>query len=252
MKKPFVIILKIASYALFVLLLFSPISAQDSCFLKLERNWLNGLCNNPHFTGFKIELDTIYESIDRTMLLHQLPRVGSIHFKKRVYIPTEFTSIERSGVSQILFRFKNSYYTFDNLTFNEKGIQFNIDLDPEVPFTKDDLETILIAKSLLERESNWHKEDDRICRDDLANQKYSVYCALRIASIEVEERYNHRGAVMQCLRHEIEKLHPNKAWQHRLMDFNNMPETTHDDILNIVSRIEERIRSELGELDKSE
>ena len=116
-----------------------------------------------------------------------------------------------------MFRFKNTYLTFDNLNIENKSITFSINHDPKVPITEDDLKIIKIAKSLLSEEKNWNKDDDRKCDDDLANKSYSLYCALRIASLEIEEKYNHRNAVLQKLRHLIEEKYPKRKWSHRLM-----------------------------------
>jgi len=214
--------------------------------LNLKENKLTGSCENKYLTGFEIELDTIYQKLDSTTLFTQLPRIGKINFKNRFEIPTEFTLTERAGYSQIMFRFKNDYLIFDNLKIEDQSISFTINHDPEVPVTKDDLKIIHIAKKLLSEEKYWNKTDDRNCEDDLANKSFSLYCALRIASLEVENKYNHRNAVLQKLRHLIELKYLGKKWRHRLKDFNNMEETSYEDIVNILNEIEEGFIQELS------
>lgn len=224
---------------------WNSVIAQDVGKLVLEKNKIVGQTENPYFTGFEIELDTIYTSLDSASLFSQLPRVGKINFKNRIQIPTEFTLTERSGYPQIMFRFKNDYLTFDHMQIERTSLIFTINEDPEVPVTNDDLKIIQITQELLSEELYWHKNDDRNCEDDLSNKSYSLYCALRIASLEVENRYNHRNAALQKLRHLIELKYPNRKWNHRMMDFNNMEETDYQDIIEILKEIEDEFLLEL-------
>ena len=231
-----------------LLLLISINSAlsQNNGILILQQNRLVGNCENKYYTGFEIELDSTYSEIDSSSLFNQFPRVGIIKFKNKFEIPTEFTITERAGFPQIMFRFRSDYLTFDNLKIENKSILFTVNNDPDVPVTKNDLRIIRIAKGLLSEEKFWHKKDDRKCGDDLANKSYSLYCALRISSMEIEEKYNHRNAVLQKLRHLIKKKYPNRKWNHKLMDFNNMKETDYQDIVTILNEIEQDIIIELN------
>ena len=229
-------------------LLFISLSstfAQSSGNLYLEGNKLKGSCENRFYTGFEIELDTIYTKIDSAILFTQLPRIGKIDIKNRIKFPTEFTITERAGYPQIMFRYRNVFLTFDNLKIDNQSISFTIDHDPQVPVTEKDLKIIQIAKKLLSEERYWNKDDDRNCNDDLANRSYSLYCALRISSLEIEDRYNHRNAALQKLRHLIKSKYPNRKWNHRLMDFNNMEETNYEDIVSILEEIEQDFIQEL-------
>ena len=232
--------MKILATSIYLFLFVSHIAnCQSSGELILKGDKLIGTSENKFFVGFEIELDTIYTSIDSILLFRQLPRIGTINFRNKFESPTEYTLTSRAGFSQIMFRFKNNYYTLDNLNFGKESITFYVDDDPDVPVTKNDLKIITIAKSLLSSIEKWNKADDRVCNDDLSSNSYSLYCALRIASLEVEERYNHRNAVLQKLRHLIEEKYPGRKWNHRLMDFNNMEATSHEDVLNILNEIEE-------------
>jgi len=222
-----------------IFIITNSIVGQNTSTLYLKGNKLTGKCNHSYFTGFEIELDTIYSKIDSAILFNQLPRIGSINFKNKVDIPTEFTITERAGFLQIMFRFRTTYLTFDNLDIQKQTVSFTIDNDPKVPVTENDLKIIRLAKEILKEEKYWNRQDDRQCGDDLANKSYSIYCALRIASLEIEGKYNHRNAVLQKLRHLIVEKYPTKKWNHRLMDFNNLEELVFKDISNILDKIEE-------------
>lgn len=229
-------------------LAISVITCQSQGFGKLQLfdNKLSGKCENKYFTGFEIELDSVYTALDSSALFEQLPRIGTINFRNRINIPTEFTLTERSGYSQIMFRFRNDYLTFDSLSINADDITFTVEHDPIVPVTAEDLKIIKLAKELLSEEKYWHKEDDRNCIDDLANKSFSLYCALRISSLEVENKYNHRNAVLQKLRHLIDEKHPNNKWNHRLIHYNNREETSYQDVIGMLEEIEQSFMHELN------
>lgn len=231
---------------LLLLISINSVFGQSNGELLLRQDRLVGKCENKYFTGFEIELDTTYSLIDSITFFNQFPRIGTISFKNKFVIPTEFTITKRAGFNQIMFRFKSDYLTFDNLEIRNQSIVFTIDNDPIVPVTENDLRIIRLAKSLLSEELYWNKEDDRKCDDDLSNQRYSLYCALRIASLEVEEKYNHRNAVLQKLRHLIKEKYSDKRLKHRLMDFNNMEGIEYEDIVNILNEIEKEFIVELA------
>lgn len=238
--------MRLFAATLFLLFFHILLLGQSGAELFLNNNKLRGSCDNAVFTDFEIELDKTYERIDSVTLFNQLPRVGTLNFRNKSIIPTEFTLTERAGYSQILFRFKSNWYSFDKLKFKNKSIVFSIDIDPIVPPTIADLEIVRLAKSILSEEQYWNANDDRDCSDDIANKSFSLYCALRIASLEVENKYNHRNAALQKLRHVIRDKYPERQWNHRLMDFNNMEETTFKDIIETLNKIELQFEKEIA------
>ena len=74
---------------------------------------------------------------------------------------------------------------------------------------------------------------------------WSLFCALKHASISVTGEYNHHNTAMQVVREEIERLLPESEYQHPLMDFNNDPQTSHSNILRVLATAKNRIRGEL-------
>ena len=93
-----------------------------------------------------------------------------------------------------------------------------------------DLKIIQRADSLLSDKSIWNKEDERICIDDIAKGKYSLYCALYKASIDIAGEYVHRRAAMQIVRFTLEKYENGRVKNHRLMDWNNHPDTKFEEV----------------------
>ena len=81
---------------------------------------------------------------------------------------------------------------------------------------------------LLNDTEAWSKSDDRRCEAEEIQR--SLYCALRQASMDVSGAFHHRAAVLQQVRYAIDAMKPNNAYEHRLMDFNNDPTVTLDDV----------------------
>ena len=111
----------------------------------------------------------------------------------------------------------------------------------------EDVEILAAATRLLMDESGWNRSDDRECADDERTGKRSLFCALQKASIGVLGEYDHRRVALQEVRFAIEEVTGGREFAHRLMGFNNMPETTLADIHDVLristERVEERLES---------
>jgi hypothetical protein len=101
-------------------------------------------------------------------------------------------------------------------------------------FDATDLKIIQRADAILTDSTKWNKKDDRECEDDLASGHYSLYCALYKASIEIAGEYVHRRAALQIIRFTLEKYDNGRVKEHRLMDWNNHPNTTFAELKKVL------------------
>jgi hypothetical protein len=90
----------------------------------------------------------------------------------------------------------------------------------------------------------WNKNDNRTC---LPNpQKWSVFCALTQATEEISGGVHYRQPALQAVREVVNEVGGTRVGKHRLMDYNNHPDTTLDDINNLLrmaqTRLEKRFR----------
>ncbi len=113
----------------------------------------------------------------------------------------------------------------------------------------EDQQILLRASELLASESAWNRSDDRHCDDDEAAGKRSLFCALQAASIEVLGSYDHRRVALQEVRFAIEEATRGKELEHRLMDFNNDPQTSLDDVKEVLAVALSRVRERLAQGD---
>src|SRR5437763_140502 len=109
-------------------------------------------------------------------------------------------------------------------------------------YTPNDLSIIEHAEALLSDSTKWNRRDDRECADDIASGKYSLYCALYKASIEVTGKFDHRSAAMEIVRYTVEKHYSSRVKDHRLMDWNNHSATTFAEVKAVLQEASAKIR----------
>jgi hypothetical protein len=113
------------------------------------------------------------------------------------------------------------------------------------PVTAEDLRILERADALLKDELAWNRNDDRECDDDKAAGKWSLFCALETACTEVLGEYDHRRAALQEVRFVVEEATRGREFEHRLMDFNNLPETRFDDVKQVIRTSAQRVAARL-------
>ncbi|HUA20615.1 MAG TPA: hypothetical protein VMB25_17830, partial [Bryobacteraceae bacterium] len=111
------------------------------------------------------------------------------------------------------------------------------------PVSQADIQIVRRAREILNSPAVWNRADTREC--PAAETKFSLYCALEKATEESGVRFQHRGAAMQEARFVIDDLAPNRHYPHRLMGYNNDPNTTFADIQKVFTLLETRIAGRL-------
>jgi len=118
--------------------------------------------------------------------------------------------------------------------------------DRDLVFDALDLRVIQRADSIFSDSLHWNKEDDRKCTDDIDTGNYSLFCALYKASIDITGEYVHRRAAMQIVRFTLEKYENGRVQHHRLMDWNNHPETTFAEVKKVLRESMATVKNKLG------
>jgi len=160
--------------------------------------------------------------------------------------------------NDLLLAHRNTYYQYklmlaatDELLQLIQSEGYAVKLDDlsenkALVFDSTDLQIIQKADSILADETKWHKDDDRYCFDDIDKGRYSLYCALREASIGITGKYLHRRACMQQLRFIIENYDQGRVINHRLMDWNNHPETKFEEVKQLLKEVKDSISWQLN------
>jgi len=177
---------------------------------------------------------------------------GTLTYPNGKITEIEYEVVDHRGFEDIYMKTTLGYFLWEMLEISDDELLFAIYWWYCPPARKVDLEALEMAEELLADSSNWHKTDDRKCEDDIANNRWSLFCAIKYASIQKMGEYNHHNTAMQALRFTIDELIPNHGFEHTLMDFNNSPETTHHDILTVIDRAKKKIEDELQVIEKAE
>lgn len=111
------------------------------------------------------------------------------------------------------------------------------------PVEQADVAILKQAKAILSEESVWDRNDDRVCLE--TDTEWSLFCALYKASLAVTGVYDHRRVAIQEVRFAIEDVSRGKKFEHRLMDFNNRPETTFEAVHEVIRIARERVERRL-------
>ena len=86
-----------------------------------------------------------------------------------------------------------------------------------------------------------------MCDDDKANAKWSLFCALETASLEVLGRYDHTRVALQEVRFAVEEASPGRQFEGRLMGFNNLPETRFADVKRAIRTATQGVAARLNQ-----
>ena len=113
------------------------------------------------------------------------------------------------------------------------------------PVTADDVAILVRADALLSSAAVWNRADERECKDDEVTGKRSLFCALEKACIDVLGSYDHRRVALQEVRFAVEDATRGRAFEHRLRDFNNLPETRLEDVKRVLAIAKDRVSTRL-------
>jgi hypothetical protein len=159
--------------------------------------------------------------------------------------PTRFALIEgHNGAPGIA---KTPFGWFALLSFRKDvdTLDLTITANKQLPPTKDDIRIIQRALELVVDEKVWNRNDNRKCPPN--PQKWSVYCALMQATQEVSGGVHYRQPAFQAVREVLNEVGGNRLNKHRLMDYNNHPDTTLEDIHNLLRKAQARLEKRLSE-----
>jgi len=218
--------------------------------LKILDNQLEGGCE--FLQGFRFTLDFpnkfSKDSLNMTFLMTTIKNhniFGTLTYPNGKTTQIRYEIVNHTNREDIYMKTTLGYFLWEMVQIKDQNIYFAIYWWYCPPARQVDIETLELTEQLLADSINWHKNDDRKCEDDIKDNKWSLFCALKYASIEKMGEYNHHNTAMQTVRFVIDDLIPNHGFEHTLMDYNNALSTTHQDILKVLRIAKQRIKKEL-------
>jgi hypothetical protein len=116
--------------------------------------------------------------------------------------------------------------------------------DKQLPPTADDLKILRRSAELLVNNSVWNKADNRQCPPNPT--RWSMFCALMQATEEVSGGVHYRQPALQAVRETLNDVGGNRMGKHRLMDYNNHPDTTLDEIHQLLKKAQARLEPSMS------
>ena len=238
---------------IFSQLTFGQDTLPENCIeysLKLNGNKFEG--SSLQFVGYDVSMilpsDFVENSLSINYLLNAIKHHdirGEFIFSNSKKTEIKYSLIPYNDSTTVFMKTSNGWYPWDKFRIENRKLIFSYDYWYCPPITKTDLEILDLSFDYLKDSINWNQADDRKCDNDKSENIWSLFCAIKIASIEKYGEYNHRGAVIQTTRFVIDELYPNHGYAHTIMDFNNDTSTKFEDIINVLTIVRDRIKEEL-------
>jgi hypothetical protein len=111
------------------------------------------------------------------------------------------------------------------------------------PVTEEDLQILKRADKILSSPAVWNRHDRRVCKPE--DKTWSLFCAMEKASLDVLGEYRHREVALQEVRFAVEDVTKGIEFEHRMMDYNNLPSTQFSDIKHIIKTATDRVGARL-------
>jgi hypothetical protein len=157
--------------------------------------------------------------------------------------PTRFGVIKAKGGQAGVAKLPYGWFALTGEKLEQDQLTLTIDANRQLPPTQDDIRILQRASALLASPAVWNRQDNRECPPN--QSKLSMFCALIQATTEVSGGLHYRQPAMQAVREVLNEVGKSRTKLHRLMDYNNHPETTLEDIHGLLRIAQERLQEKL-------
>jgi hypothetical protein len=146
--------------------------------------------------------------------------------------------IYKTGTGVI--RTYNGWFPVSGFVVRDSLIRFQIDTMAQVAPNALDQEILVRAMKIISSDSTWNRADNRECPANAT--KWSIYCALEQAEIEVTGGFHHRRPAGELVREVVDERAKARNYNHRMMDYNNDPTTTLADVRSLFAEAIARLK----------
>ncbi len=221
-----------------------------TCSLQKTGTEFKGVCEVPcevnalavNFAGIKPNFSCNTPPRRVTASLSKVEKTGWLGTMEGVQPedPTRFEVVEGTRVAKLPF----GWFALQSMRMDENNLSLSIATDKQAPPTEDDIKILERARELLSDEQRWNKQDDRICRPN--PQRWSLFCALTQATEEVSGGFHYRQPAFQAAREIVNEVGGKRIGKHRLMDYNNHPDTTLEEVHQLLRTAQSRVVKWIG------
>jgi hypothetical protein len=148
--------------------------------------------------------------------------------------------IEIYGGGNGLIRTYNGWFAVSGFSVRGSTMRFQIDTAKEIAPNALDRGILVRAAQIISSDSVWNRADNRKC--PATATKWSIYCAVEQAQIEVAGGFHHRRPAGELVRKIVDERAKMRNYNHRMMDYNNDPTTTLADVRSLFAEALARIK----------
>jgi hypothetical protein len=157
--------------------------------------------------------------------------------------PTRFEVVPIAGTTVQVARTPFGWFAVSRVTQTEKSLDISMIADKQVRPTSQDVAIIDRAIALLPNVDVWNKNDNRQCPPN--QQKLSMFCALMQATTEISGGIHYRQPALQAVREVVNTVDQSRVKTHRIMDYNNHPSTTLQEIHSLLKSAQELVKKDV-------
>jgi hypothetical protein len=139
-----------------------------------------------------------------------------------------------------VIRTYNGWFAVSGFSRRGSTMRFQIDTTKEIAPNALDREILVHAVKIISSDSAWNRADNRKC--PATATKWSIYCAVEQAQIEVAGGFHHRRPAGELVREIVDERTRSRNYSHRMMDYNNDPTTTLADVRSLFAEALARIK----------
>ncbi|HEY6330264.1 MAG TPA: hypothetical protein VI756_13070 [Blastocatellia bacterium] len=139
--------------------------------------------------------------------------------------------IETYSNGQGVMRTTSGWFPISNYDVSRTAARFDVDMAKEVPPSDLDHQIVERARAILSSDAVWNRADNRKCSP--TDTKWSIYCAMEKATIEVTGGFHHRRPALELVRQIVDERTAGRDYHHRLMDYNNDRSTQLKDVQSL-------------------
>jgi hypothetical protein len=155
--------------------------------------------------------------------------------------PTRFGLLKPKDGKSGVARTPYGWFALTEAKQEGDALKLTILANRQLPPTADDLTIISRAIALIPNTEVWNKEDNRQCPP--GQTKISLFCAMMQATTEISGGVHYRQPAMQAVREVLNEVGGNRVKLHRIMDYNNHPDTTLEEIHALLRRAEAKLKA---------
>jgi len=193
---------------------------------------------NARLVDYNNDPDTSFADLQR--LFHLLEERVAGNGAADLLKSTDAVEIEIYDGGIGVIRTYEGWFPVTGFSTNAATLHFRFDGKHEVPPNAADKAILERASQVIVSDAVWNRADDRKCPANATT--WSIYCAVERAMIEVTGGFNHRRPAGQLIREIVDERSANRNYSHRMMDYNNDPQTVLADVRSLFAEAIARIK----------